>query len=372
MNLFVADPHWGWWIILYFFFGGIAAGVYFLATLIDLVGNEEDQPLARLGYRVAFPLVALCGLLLIIDLDRPERFWHMLFKSAIVHEAISDGWPWALRSWPLMARAPLLKYWSPMSIGSWALALFGLCSVLSLLGSLWPDQRGMRWLRRGVIGRGVQLVGCLVGFFVASYTGALVTATNQPLWSDSTWIAPLFLTSAASTGSAALMLLAHARGCVPPNSLQRLERTDRWALCLESVVFLLFLAGLGALLVPILRTRSGQLLVAGTAIVGLVIPLGIHWRPRLLDRRSSIAAACCALLGGFVLRYSLLTTPTDLLALAPALAFQASVQEIETPAGFHIVPPLSPEDGRTPGSPGADPGNRPTTLHPRSKVFQEP
>ena len=26
MNLFVVDPEWGWWIILYFYLGGIAAG----------------------------------------------------------------------------------------------------------------------------------------------------------------------------------------------------------------------------------------------------------------------------------------------------------------------------------------------------------
>jgi formate-dependent nitrite reductase membrane component NrfD len=33
MDLFVADPEWRWWIILYFFFGGIAAGAYFTAIL---------------------------------------------------------------------------------------------------------------------------------------------------------------------------------------------------------------------------------------------------------------------------------------------------------------------------------------------------
>ncbi len=26
MNEFVADPHWGWWIVWYFYLGGIAAG----------------------------------------------------------------------------------------------------------------------------------------------------------------------------------------------------------------------------------------------------------------------------------------------------------------------------------------------------------
>jgi formate-dependent nitrite reductase membrane component NrfD len=54
MNLFVADPHWDWWIVFYFFLDGIAAGAYFTATLLDLFGRA----LARLGYRIAFPLVS--------------------------------------------------------------------------------------------------------------------------------------------------------------------------------------------------------------------------------------------------------------------------------------------------------------------------
>src|SRR5262245_13039700 len=183
MNLFVADPHWGWWIVLYFFFGGIAAGAYFSATLIDLVGREQDRELARLGYWIAFPLVSLCGILLIIDLDQPGRFWHMLLRSEVVGEAIQEGWPWSAAGWQHMIRAPLLKHWSPMSIGSWALLLFGLCSSLSFAGSLWPGGR-LEWLlRRSVLARGLQVIGCGVGFFVAAYTGALLTATNQPIWS---------------------------------------------------------------------------------------------------------------------------------------------------------------------------------------------
>ena len=59
MNVFVADPHWGWWIILYFFLGGIAAGAYFMSTLIELVGGDVDRRLARVGYRIAFPLIVV-------------------------------------------------------------------------------------------------------------------------------------------------------------------------------------------------------------------------------------------------------------------------------------------------------------------------
>jgi formate-dependent nitrite reductase membrane component NrfD len=353
VNLFVADPEWGWWIILYFFLGGIAAGAYFMATLIDLVGGAGDRELARVGYWIAFPLIGLCGLFLTIDLERPERFWHMLFRSEVVHEALRQGWPLSAASWRWMVRAPLLKYWSPMSVGSWALTLFGLCSGLSFLGSLWPEGRLARLLRRSLFGKLLAFVGCLVGFFIASYTGALLTATNQPVWSDSVWVAPLFLTSAASTGIATLLLLAHGRAAVSGAALERLEKADLWALGLELSFFGVFLASLGSLLLPVLETAHGKLFVVGTLLVGLFIPLAVHLRLGMKGRWSLPAAAACALLGGLVLRYGLLTTPPELLRHGPALA-----------GGF------GPEDGRPRGGGrGADAGNYPAELHPRSKVF---
>ena len=74
MNVFVADPRWGWWIIGYFFLGGIAAGAYFMATLIDLVGRPGDRELARLGSLIAFPLIAqLCLAFGMAGLLWPEK-----------------------------------------------------------------------------------------------------------------------------------------------------------------------------------------------------------------------------------------------------------------------------------------------------------
>ena len=65
MNVFVADPDWGWWIIGYFFLGGIAAGAYFMATLIDLVGRRgQDEEISRIGFRIAFPLIVVCAVFL--------------------------------------------------------------------------------------------------------------------------------------------------------------------------------------------------------------------------------------------------------------------------------------------------------------------
>ena len=72
MNFWVADPDWGFWIVAYFFLGGIAAGSYFIAILMEWFGSEEDLPLARIAYWIAFPLTVLCGLFLVVDLHRPE------------------------------------------------------------------------------------------------------------------------------------------------------------------------------------------------------------------------------------------------------------------------------------------------------------
>jgi formate-dependent nitrite reductase membrane component NrfD len=351
MNYFVADPEWGWWIIGYFFLGGIAAGAYFMSTMIDLVGNPEDRPLARIGYMIALPLIVICGLFLTLDLHRPERFWHMLFRSEVVHEAFGQGWPFSGTGWKTMVGAPLLKYWSPMSVGSWAISLFGLCSALSLLGSLWPGGKLEQIFRLSWFGKVIAVIGCCTGFFVAAYTGALLTATNQPMWSDTVWIAPLFLTSAASTGIATMLLLARRREA-SPESLERLEEADLWALVLELAFFVLFLASIGSLLVSVLKSPHGWVLVAGTLLLGVLAPLAIHLRLGVFRQWGYGTAAVLALLGGFMLRYGILTMPPALLEHQRAM-----------------VASFGPEDDRPRGGGvGADPGNRTGAVQPPSKI----
>jgi formate-dependent nitrite reductase membrane component NrfD len=295
MNTFVDDPQWGWWIILYFYLGGLAAGSYFLATLVELFGNREDLPLVRIGFRLAFPLISICGIFLIVDLDKPERFWHMIFQS--------EAFPVPI---------PMLKWWSPMSIGAWALAVFGAFSFLSFVGTLWPDSFLAHALGRGWTGRVFQVAGSAMGFFVASYTGVLLAATNQPTWSVSNWIGALFLTSAASTSIAAVLLLGgHSLAAA---TRERLERADLWALGLELFIFLIFLASLGSGLALALQTPAGIILVTGTLVLGLLIPLGLHLALGDGQTWRIPAAALSCLAGGLLLRYGVVRAPAELLA----------------------------------------------------------
>src|SRR5580765_5942422 len=157
---FSAPPEWGWLIVFYFFLGGLAGGSYFLASLIDLFGRPEDRPLARLGYYISFPCILVSGLLLIVDLGRPERFWHMLIQSNTYR--------------------PIFKYWSPISVGAWALLIFGAFCLVSFLAALVEDNRlawpaGRRFRPPGLLASLVAAIGGLLGFFVAGYTGILLT-----------------------------------------------------------------------------------------------------------------------------------------------------------------------------------------------------
>jgi formate-dependent nitrite reductase membrane component NrfD len=282
-TFFTTPPRWEWLLILSFFFGGLAGGSYVIALLADLFGDASDRPLARLGYYVALPAVVVCTLLLIAELTRPDRFWHMLVMSE--------------------RGQPMFKYWSPMSVGAWGLALFGGAAFLSWLGALaesgWAPAV-LTALRSGPLAGAVRALGGLAGFFLASFAGVLLAVTNRPIWSDSPLLGCLLLLSAASISDATLTLLGLWRG-VGESSIAWLGRLDQWLIVLELAVLLAFVASLGSV-ARVWVSAWGALLLVGVVLAGLMAPLALHRRPRLLGRLSAPAAAALVLVGGFVLR----------------------------------------------------------------------
>ncbi len=285
-TLFTAPPEWQWLIVGYFFLGGIAGGAYFLAVLMDLFGDPLDRPLARLGYLVAFPATVVCGLLLTVDLHRPLRFWHMLLQSETLR--------------------PMLKVWSPMSLGSWALLLFGGLAFLSFLAALADDGRG-RWPRLavlrppGILGTLVALAGGLLGFFVAGYTGVLLTVTNRPIWADTSLLGLVFVVSAASTAAALLALLGRGRAPGSVTGLHALERFDSVMLVLELIALVALVVSLGSM-ARVWLGAWGALLVVGVVGLGILTPLVLYRRSARAGGLSGAAAAVLVLIGGFLLR----------------------------------------------------------------------
>lgn len=282
-TFFTEAPHWRWLIVLYFFLGGIAGGCYFLAALIDLFGRMTDRPLARLGYRIAFPAVVVCGILLIVDLGRPERFWHMLLQS--------ETW------------RPMFKSYSPMSFGAWGLLAFGFFALLSFVATFGPDDRRRRRVRLrppGLLGVIVAILGGLSGFFLASYTGVLLAVTNRPIWSDTPLLGLVFVVSSAST-SIALLLLLGPRRVFLIGGLRALQRFDVVVLVLELLSIIALVASLGSI-ARVWLNQWGALLAFGVVGVGIVVPLLLHRRAHAPTAAVVKAAALLVLLGGFLLR----------------------------------------------------------------------
>ena len=213
------SPHWGWWVVLYFFLGGLAAGCYFIATMLEMVGDPRDDDAVQLGYLIAFPLVVLCGLILFVDLGKPLRFWHMLIQSERP---------------PL----PLLKPWSPISVGVWVLTVFAFFAFVSFVGVLVQERR-LTWsplVRADAWARSRPrpfallwgILGAFFGFFLAGYTGVLLTGTSIPFWHNARLMGALFLASAASTSYALLILILMRRGRSHGDStVEKLARADR-------------------------------------------------------------------------------------------------------------------------------------------------
>jgi protein NrfD len=295
---FTASPHWTWWIVLYFFVGGIAGTAFFLAALLDLFGRPADRPLARLGYYLAFGGAVVCGFLLSVDLNRPERFWHMLIQS---------------NTGKLM-----FKSWVPMSVGSWGLLGFSLFAFLGAFAALSEERPNdgplqsapVRFLRRREPRVAISVLGGIFGLFLAGYTGVLLAVTNRPIWADSTLLGLLFLVSGASTGAAALILLGIWRRAGHRASLDWLVWFDQRVIVLELLVLILFLASLGPV-VRVFLSWWGVVLLLGVVGIGIVGPL-------LLERRRDarpphlVGSASLVLLGGFLLRLVVLMSSGEI------------------------------------------------------------
>jgi len=303
---FVRSPEWTWYILFYFFLAGLSGGSYMIATLLRLRGEPADEPAARLGYYVAFPPMVISPILLTLDLTQPLRFWHMLWNTTPGESGLN------------------FKYWSPMSVGVWALMIFGAIATVSFVEVLVRDRvirlsiadRAVRLLD-GLPGKVFNAVGAVFGLFIAGYTGVLLAVSNQPVWSDTWALGGLFLASGLA-GSAALLLLLTRYRREARASAGVLELSERMYALLEFaliVVFVLTLIPAGTL---------GEvfgfpwLLLWLVAFAGLLPGLG-----PLFTARLAVTADGAVMLP--VTRTAVAAVGAPILVLAGVLALRAAI-----------------------------------------------
>ena len=171
---FLKAPVWSWEVPLYFWAGGIASGAAFVAVACDAAGDAGAAVIAR---RVSLAAVAPCPVLLVADLGRPERFLNML---------------------------RIVKPRSPMSTGSWCLVGFSAVATAAVLADA---------LRMHRSARAAGAIAALLGAYLGSYTGALLSCTAVPVWARSrAFLGPIFVATSSMTGAAATRLALRVRG----------------------------------------------------------------------------------------------------------------------------------------------------------------
>lgn len=289
---FVKPPDWTWFILSYFFLAGLSGGLYALGAMLRLFGRPFDEPAARFAFLISLPLLAFCPILLTVDLGRPADFWHMLVNSA-------NG-------------SLTFKYLSPMSVGAWALGVFGIFAFLSFLEALaavlqWDTgpPATYRRLMEGIVGRVVMVLGAGFGLFVCAYTGVLLSVSNQPVWSDGWPLGGLFLASALS-GSAALLLLATRYRAEMLPSVDGVTAADRYFVILEAALVVLFLitvfiAGTAAKLFgPV------GIVLWVVVLAGIAAPFPLHRKALGSGGLTPILSPLIVLAGVFALRAAII------------------------------------------------------------------
>ncbi|HEX9076130.1 MAG TPA: NrfD/PsrC family molybdoenzyme membrane anchor subunit [Anaerolineae bacterium] len=289
-------PGWEWYFVaMYFFVGGTSAGAYFVGSLVELFGAEHHREISKVAYYIAFPLILITPVLLIADLGRPERFWHLFFY-------VNGG-------------IPYINLQSPLSVGSWALLVFGAFAFLSFLDNLVQDGYFKFAPLANVYNRRPRklyaLLGSLAGFFIAGYTGVLLNTTARPLWvATDPLLSLLFVVSAGSAGAAIIALVMAARRRISVQAFENVEAFDRISLVIELLLIILMVVIAGQFAAPLFIGPYALLFWGGTVVLGILVPLALGWytsRRSMSGAGLAMLSAFLVLLGGALLRIALVT-----------------------------------------------------------------
>jgi len=170
----IKEPTWIWAVPAYFYAGGAAGAAAVLGVVAELAdGDDLEGLVARCRWISAVGDAVGTGFL-VRDLGRPERFANML---------------------------RVFRPTSPMSVGSWVLAI---STPASAAAALLGKRAGML----GWVGRTGGVASGLAGLPLSGYTAVLLSNTAVPVWQAiRRSLPPLFVSGAVSSAASLLDLM---------------------------------------------------------------------------------------------------------------------------------------------------------------------
>ena len=300
----MSEHYWGWLVAIYLFLGGMGAGAFIIAAVLELTGERykrEYCPTALAGAGVSGPLIAIGTVLLIFDLGAGLREPWRIINMFVNWSSVMTWGIW------------ILSFFIPIAF------IYGILEVMQVHPGIlaWVHKR-LRLVPETLPYRGIKRIVCSIGIFLALgtalYTGVLLSVVEAvPLWA--TPILPaLFLVSALSTGMG--LSLDLSASLMVPETAHRFKRLP----IIHAVLIVLEIALLALLFYTALRqggeaAESANLILTGAgslifwivvAGLGLAFPLLLNLYALVRGSHGyvvGILAGAAIVLAGLFVRY---------------------------------------------------------------------
>src|SRR4030065_2315358 len=158
-------------IATYFYITGLSAGSFIISTLAYGFGMLKFKPLGKIGVVMATLLLVIAPMILLIDLEQPLRFWHLILY---------------------------LRITSPITWGTFLLTLYPMNCMVYGYFMFKGD------LKRTKI---FALLGIPLALLVHGYTGFILALGKARVLWNTAIMPPIFLVSAMVSGLAMMILV---------------------------------------------------------------------------------------------------------------------------------------------------------------------
>jgi tetrathionate reductase subunit C len=158
-------------IATYFYLTGLSAGSFIISTLAYGFGMLKFKPLGKIGVVMATSLLIIAPMILLIDLEQPFRFWHLIIY---------------------------LRITSPITWGTFLLSLYPMNCMVYGYFMFKGDLK-----RTKIFG----LIGIPLALLVHGYTGFILALGKARVLWNTAIMPPIFLVSAMVSGLALMILV---------------------------------------------------------------------------------------------------------------------------------------------------------------------
>jgi len=200
---------WGLYIANFVFFVAVSLVGLLISSVLQLLKLSWGKTISRAAEQIAIATVALAGIIIVMDMGRPDRllnvFMHGRFASPIVWDLTVVSTYLAISVLlfylPLIPDLAIMRDRLGTSVPKWKLRLY---KFLALGWNGNPQQYATVYHSLRIL----MILIIPVGLSIHTVTSWLFAATLRPGW-DSTIFGPYFVVGAFVAGAAALIILMY-------------------------------------------------------------------------------------------------------------------------------------------------------------------